>query len=392
MAEPMELAPAGGGTSRRRSLLPQDTRQGFLFACVDKIIVPDENDRDVIFTDAAREGNDIFFRHLKLRADGGLNKERVSEQLYSMSRCVTVVLQLGFVAFNSYTVCSDFSQAVGAGNSDSDLDFTLIVDPSHGAQTLWAIGVIIAAGEVFAMLLMVAYAIYVAAKFEYCAGPDDLAHYRIWHQLYGVCCSLVPTMTNFSAMAILSYVNPQTLGTQLSLALTQTEEGASYFRVISVFFLSRLAFALLGFLSFVIKYMQLTMGLYSRQLQAYGMGSFFGQLVDLLGFVNQLFGLCRVGEVETSRLFLFVFGGEDSQMQAGELDRQEAFLACVAQLINTRLYLDAPSRQRRWRRFVAMLSFTHLDVQSMVLDEDEKLEVDARSIRSARTAEGVRQR
>merc|ERR1711879_57399 len=139
--------------------------------------------------------------------------------------------------------------------------------------------------------------------------------------------------------------------------------------VISGFICSRLLFGGLGFLSFAIKFAHLQYQL--RQPHTFGLHTLVWQVGLLFGFVNQAFGITQVAHVETDRLFLFIFGGEDAKMQAGELDRQEAYLARVVYTILNDLWCDDLPRQRMFKRAIALVSLTHIDVQSLVLDEDE---------------------
>lgn len=179
------------------------------------------------------------------------------------------------------------------------------------------------------------------------------------------------------------------MGTALSLEMTKVEEGASPYRILFVFVVSRLMFGALGFVAFTIKLAHLVSQLLPDQNRKLGLQGIGMQIALLFGFVNQAFGITQVSQVETARLFLFIFGGEDSVMQAGELDRQEAFLAFVVYTVCTKLYMEEGISPlgRKVRRAVALLSFTHLDIQSLVLDEDESQEVDAATLREA--ARGV---
>merc|ERR1712194_228025 len=180
-------------------------------------------------------------------------------------------------------------------------------------------------------------------------------------------------MSNFSAMKTLQFLNPQVMGTALSLEMTKVEEGASRCRVLLVFVASRLLFGTLGFVAFAIKLAHLVSQLSQDPHHKFGLQELGMQIGLLFGFVNQAFGITQISQIETARLFLFIFGGEDSAMQAGELDRQEAFLAFVFYTVCTKLYTEEGISRfgRKARRAVALLSFTHPDIQSLVLDEDE---------------------
>lgn len=374
-----------------RASVAYSRRRG-LGRLIDKVIVPEEDERDMIFQ-AAHQDPHIFFRHLKIRADGGLGKgsERNGEALFSFGRCVRVFVSFCFIALNMYTICTNVLSI--ERNRTYDEVFVLLVDPD-AKDYFHAMQLAVAGVEVAAMILMTYYCLRVFVRYNLRSDARYLNHYRIWHQLYTVCCVTIPSMTNFSAMRTLQFLNPQVIGTELALQMTKVEEGASRCRVLFSFVASRLIFGTLGFVAFAIKLAHLVSQLLPRsdsQNSNFGPLELGMQVGLLFGFINQSFGITQISHIETARLFLFIFGGEDSAMQAGELDRQEAFLAFVFYTVCTKLYTEEGVSRfgRKARRAVALLSFTHLDIQSLVLDEDESQEVDAATLREARRVEEV---
>jgi len=362
---------------------PNARRRG-LGGLIDKVIVPEEDDRDTIFQVAMTQGRDIFFRHLIIRPDGGLSKRNAADTLYTRTRAVQVAVALGFVAFNSYTVGMAFGHILSV-RDEHGTSFALLINSTsqNAARYFWIMQLAVASFEVASMLAMLSYVAFIVIKYNCFITEAELRHYRIWHQLNSVCCDLLPTAGNFSAMKTLQFLNPQILSSALSLELTKVEEGYSYCRVITHFLISRLVFGVLGFVAFAIKIGQLVVQLQTAiDGSPYGFWLLAQQIALLFGFINQSFGITQISQVETSRLFLFIFGGEDSRMQAGELDRQETYLACAMRFVCVDLYADLPPARRKLHRAVAMLSFTHLDIQSLVLAEDETQEVDAEVIRS----------
>eukprot|EP00928_Gymnodinium_smaydae_P025313 TRINITY_DN20206_c0_g1_i1.p1 TRINITY_DN20206_c0_g1~~TRINITY_DN20206_c0_g1_i1.p1 ORF type:complete len:426 (+),score=72.02 TRINITY_DN20206_c0_g1_i1:178-1278(+) len=354
---------------------------------MDQMFYPEDDDRDTIFQAALTEGNQIFFRHLRIRPDGGLGKRGVSDQLFTKHRACQALVMLGFVGFNTIMVIVNLSLVLRHRQFDEgSFKFTLLLDfhDQSTAEHYWLMQLCVSIFECVAMLSMLAYCFFVVLKYNLFISRVEMQQYRIWHQLYFICCILIHTMTNFSAMKTLQFLNPQVVGSQLALALTKVEEGHSYFRVLTTFAISHFVFGILGFLAFVIKLSQLVVQLRVRmEGSAYDALEVGAEIALLFGFINQVFGITQIWQVETQRLFLFIFGGEDSKMQAGEIDRQEVYLASVAHLVCTNLFTDEPLARRKWRRAVALLTFTHLDVQSLVLAEDERLEVDARTLREA---------
>eukprot|EP00747_Dinoflagellata_sp_TGD_P188830 gnl/TRDRNA2_/TRDRNA2_48356_c0_seq1.p1 gnl/TRDRNA2_/TRDRNA2_48356_c0~~gnl/TRDRNA2_/TRDRNA2_48356_c0_seq1.p1 ORF type:complete len:389 (+),score=48.70 gnl/TRDRNA2_/TRDRNA2_48356_c0_seq1:84-1250(+) len=365
---------------------PSTTRRHRRFGgLISNLIVPDEDDRDTLMTAVLQQGQtDIFFRHLRIRPDGGLNKDNVGKRLFTKTRMVQASTTVVFALFNLYTVIGNLCGTL-AKKSEDDIGLPVLIDySSHdAAHQFWMLELAVSAGETFIMLAIVIYSLWVCFKYCWIATDEALMHYRLWHQMYSVCCILIPKMTNFSAMNAVQHLNPQILFSDLALHMVQVEEGHSPLRVLSCFILWRLSFGVLGFVAFSIKFCVVHHHL--RLLvsaQEYGMNALLSEVVLLFGFINQAFGITRVSTVETTRLFLFIFGGEDAAMQAGELDRQETYLACITHFVFTKLYLDECPRKRRFKRMVAMLSFTHLDIQSLVLDEDESREADADTFRT----------
>jgi hypothetical protein len=363
---------------------------------IDDLIVADEDDRDAIFRAGLGQGRSIFFKHLRIRADGGLGKATNAKLFFSNMRVVDAVVVLFFSAFNTITVFSNLRISYHRFTQEKlESDFVLLLDEASQAsqRIFWGAHLTVVGTEAAFMFAMLLYSVYVVVKYNYCTEEGQLSHYRIWHQLYAVCCQILPRTGNFSAMKTLQFLNPQVLGTHISLALTKVEEGHSYGRVLFEFTFTHLLLGTLGFIAFVIKFAHLVERLTAHmsghgELEGtYSAWHAFMQVALLFGFVNQFFGITEVAKVETLRLFLFMFGGEDAAMQAGELDRQEAFLASVVQHICTELYAGLSPPQRRFRRAVALLSFTHLDLQSMILDEDESQEVDANTLRQNQQAD-----
>merc|ERR550537_1544917 len=91
------------------------------------------------------------------------------------------------------------------------------------------------------------------------------------------------------------------------------------------------------------------------------------------------------------RLFLFMFGGKDAQMQPIEMERKEAYLTRVMEVIYVSIgegkcqkddgQVDADGKKHyqdieeegNWPLAIsAMMTFNHLDVQRLVVEEYEK--------------------
>jgi len=342
--------------------------------CLDFLLVPEEEDRDTVFQTARMEGQGIFFSHLQILPDGGLSRMGARDLLYSGQRAFFAGLSLFFVLFNQYTI---FTSIYRISNSRPNRgeggikEFSVLIDyDSNDAKIeFWVLRLIVAVFESTVMALMGFYVLYIVLNYTFRITEEDMKHYRIWHQIYDVTGHILREMTNFSAMKTLSQLNPQTLGAALSLEMTKVEEGANAICVMTCFFIRRIILGSFGYLAFCVKFASVVIVLQDNHTGHYDMWATYTDLITLVGFVNQLFGMTQVWQIETSRLFLFIFGGADSAIQAAELDRQEAFLASVICQICTQAYRDDPPKMRAFKRCVALLCFSHLDIQSFLLQE-----------------------
>lgn len=344
-----------------------------------------EENREIIFQEAAASGCEIFFRHLKMRADGGLSppkqdgRRHAQVRLDSRMRVFSAGILIFSVILNFETVFVNFGQLVL--KTDADLPFVVLVSPTDHHLVYEGL-IMVSAFECIVMFGMGACTIFVILRYVF-SSEGETHGYVMWHRVHLASHRLVRFMTNFSAMRTLHFLNPQVFSSELALEMTLVEEGASVIGVICFFFVKRLVLGMLGFVAFVLKFSSLVSLLLKIQ-QSFFQNQDYDTVLELtllVGFINQAIGITQVFDVETQRLFLFIFGGENVNIEAGELDRQEVFLAFVTKHICEDLFKQYPPTLRKFKRFIALVTFDHLDIQSMILDEDESKEVDARSIR-----------
>lgn len=365
--------------------------------------VPEENDRDTIFQAARHDGEDLFFRHLRLHSEGGLHKfqkETITERMYNKERTFKVFLRLFLIIFNGaqiYTFwygsmpaqeyCADHHYSGLCFEDRDKYAMTPLVNPTNNdmENCFYIARAVVSTVELVRFVTYGMDVVYIIFKFNCCTKAEDLKHYRIWHQLYETCTQKIRRMTNYSAMQSLSILNPQTMRSKLLLELTKVEEGASKPFVLARFIFMVLLWITFGLFAFLSKFTLLATQLQvsEQKLRAGSSSQFWviSELRHILGFLNQVCGITLVWAVEERRLFLFIFGGEDSKMQAGELDRQFAYLASVTKHLCEELWVCESACSRKFKRAVALLTFSDLDVQALILDEDESLEVDADVLR-----------
>jgi hypothetical protein len=187
-------------------------------------------------------------------------------------------------------------------------------------------------------------------------------------------------MSSFSAMKGLASWNPQLLLEDASLevkAFKSTVKGIEFFVATHLFL------GLLGFVAFCTKFSHCVDMLIAEKKQKAFL--YEGkQVLILLGFCNQIFGITQLWRVQERRLLLFLFGGPDADFTEEEMCRQDAFLAEITRAVCREMFKnDAHGFKLHFKRFIAMLSFTHLDVQAFVLEEVAPMVVARQSVLSA---------
>jgi len=403
----------------RRNTIARERIPG-LVGAVRAFRVPEENDRDTIFQACRHTGGELFFRHLKFHDDGGLHKLKttsiaIEAMLSKKSRVGKVFLRLALVVFNAHHICSGWLDSrFWHGKSEASimlqkrmLNATLpLINPENedDRKAFFYGWFIVTTIELALFSYMALDTVWVILKYACFTKAEEKKHYRIWYQLYVACSQNVRRMTNYSAMQMLAIFNPQRFRASLMLELTKVEEGANKPFVLISFFVLVIVQLLLGFAAFLTKFAglaaelnrlgreqwsthrwYLSSALCGEYCALHGEAAVWGeQLGQILGFLNQVIGITLVWKVNEERLFLFVFGGEDSQMQAGELDRQYAYVASVTEHVCMKLWAHLPPIKRSLKRGVALLTLNDLDFQALLLDEDESLEVDANTLHTAR--------
>ena len=109
----------------------------------------------------------------------------------------------------------------------------------------------------------------------------------------------------------------------------------------------------------------------------------FGRIelwVNILGFLNQALQIVDVEDARQDRLFLFIFGGEDVVLQPHEMERRNAYLA---RLMNVIYEVYGEEMKRPMLAVSLMVTFNHEDLQRLVIYEDPYAK--SRRIESRRT-------
>eukprot|EP00746_Dinoflagellata_sp_MGD_P133594 gnl/MRDRNA2_/MRDRNA2_67324_c0_seq1.p1 gnl/MRDRNA2_/MRDRNA2_67324_c0~~gnl/MRDRNA2_/MRDRNA2_67324_c0_seq1.p1 ORF type:complete len:737 (+),score=105.25 gnl/MRDRNA2_/MRDRNA2_67324_c0_seq1:3-2213(+) len=373
------------------SIHSERKKKGRMQNMVDQLLYPREIDRDLLFKaarSAALYGSEgIFFGHLKMCEDGGFSKENIPVLFYNQARALQVMLYLSLVPFNFFAVLFTLYNVWQRANDDGRMVLLLNSYAPNAGYHFWSLLIAVCIFECLSMVAMLTFSATVILRFALTQDKDKVARYRTWRRLYMVCCEVIPSMTNFSSLKALEAVHPQVMLSKFYLYLTKAEQGHSIASLVLKFSVKRLLYGTVGILSFTVKFAELATRLQDRLEEPYSERIVVEQLVLLIAFLNQALGIVQIWQVENDRVFLLIFGGEDSALQTGEIDRQEAFLAYMVYTVCTNLFESDPPLRRTFKRAVALLGFSHFDVQSLVLAEDANKEIDADVIRDKRASQ-----
>jgi len=171
-------------------------------------------------------------------------------------------------------------------------------------------------------------------------------------------------LVSFSALKLLYYVTPLVFSTQVYNMIVMTQERVKLKGWESVqglmyaftFLVSRIVFLIIGFDSFLVKLRITAHNALEKE------PSYFSILVVLM-FLFQILGAVKINVFLQERFYIFLFGGQD-----GQLDHDEVMLVEIWQAIVTRKIFKTFGI---FGGTVVMLGFDDYDFQMLALDDKE---------------------
>jgi len=206
-----------------------------------------------------------------------------------------------------------------------------------------------------------------AKRLGYIPRSDEESDFARWSYVASVCWHYVPQLSTFSAMRLLYFVTPSVAGTQgyvvfflVKEQLVQSTTCLQRLKALTpmLWFLLTRAFALLiGVDAFVIKI---------RIAHEYTQGEHFdaSSALSLFVFLFQVLGVVNLNWFVRERLLIFIFGGEDGNVDQEEKDRWNVWKALITRKVYDIHGLFAGT--------VVMLGFDDYDFQMLVLDDENK--------------------
>lgn len=182
----------------------------------------------------------------------------------------------------------------------------------------------------------------------------------------------VPIMRRFSALQQLYYVTPGILKMEAALVLLHVKQrigakfsdrsGTSFLYIWPMlkFILKRAVAFIIGFDAFLVKFRLASKAVNADSMQALS----YRDLLNFASFFFQVLGVVDLKRLMRERLFIFVFGGKDGNMDIDEEALAKVWRAIMAK----RIY----GHFGRCQGTIVMLGFDDFDFQMLALDDDEE--------------------
>merc|ERR1719507_1826011 len=134
--------------------------------------------------------------------------------------------------------------------------------------------------------------------------------HAIVHLFWGV----IPALSALSAMRMLNYVTTAIFMPAFSKKVKRVYEGHGHYPKLELagFFALRVLAAIVGLDAFLVKFRRVAPCAAAAGLDSQASRE---SLVSILMFLNQVLGVVQVGQFVQRRLYVFVFGGEDDDLE-----------------------------------------------------------------------------
>lgn len=212
---------------------------------------------------------------------------------------------------------------------------------------------------IFNMLAVVVCGICAIASY-YCCDKSKWSLFT-WSNTANLFLEFLPELVSFSALKILYYVTPIVITTQgYTLAVHAYERfnvdkaGAIWSLVWFVF--SRLVMCLAGFDAFLIKFRIVSDYINQTDMDRRSL------MVAIL-FIVQVLGAVKINYFTRERLYILIFGGQDGELNADEMQLVKVWEALTVRKIFETFGI--------FKGTIVMLGYDDYDFQTLVLDDDE---------------------
>jgi len=331
-----------------------------------------------------------FMRYLHLDQDGGLDR---IHQLWNMQRVYWAVVLFVFVVMNiiyllssNWTVFQAYwlhvwtdatevrtnvneavtdmqhvaAEAAQAGSTANI--YASIEDKARRYQILQLAGAV-GTCEVLWVLLKVAHAFH-----QWRIFACDSKEYRSYQHGLKFFQESLPVLSTFSLLKFVSLVHPSMIATdfldmqQERLMHRSVEQTAGQVLTSVYFFTTRLLLAFLAVVSFATKLLAVCLKLIDP---AYRFQVCF---VETALLMNQCMGCVLFERVLQDRIFLFIFGGSDTEFREDELALKGVYRCRLAKQIWEHYWTQA-EWWNKWKGIVMLATLDHFDLQMLLIND-----------------------
>ncbi|CAJ1449406.1 unnamed protein product [Effrenium voratum] len=209
--------------------------------------------------------------------------------------------------------------------------------------------------ELVLLFVLLAKAVYCLIKM----GTSEVERIR-WSRADTFFWKVWPELTSFSAMRLLHYATPSVVIADTYYFSVYVGERGKHdgcltsFRLWVGFVLKKFVCLILGVDAFLFKVRVAYRNIHREEIDLWN-------LVSVATFIMQVLGIVQLSIFVRGRIFLFIFGGEDSTMQPKEQALQKVWQAMLVRRI---------WKSMRWHQALAVLiTFDEDDFQKLVLNE-----------------------
>jgi hypothetical protein len=302
------------------------------------------------------------FKNLIIAPDGGLNDGEMqvlwgltfaekAERVWAAAQMfISVIGNVGYIIY------SDVHLLQQAKDSQSAQMYLLGEFMWKGVQDAldWSGEQVVVALELGVLMVMLLNSLYFVVAASLTSSPS-----RRWRDIYLLFWRRIPELSTFTAMKLLFYVDPWVVSTQTTTELHTWKQLAThgfYFKTASRvlrYLLWHAICLLVGVNAFFIKLRHTSADYVTKESM---------NIWDLLGclmFIFQVLAVVNVTSIVRTRLFFFVFGGEDCTVTSREKAKEIVWNALLAKKVwETHGFL---------KFCIIMLSFTDYDMQHLLL-------------------------
>jgi len=333
-----------------------------------------------------------FGKFLLLDEDGGLDrvhllwyKERIFWAIVlfgSVSMNVFYILNsnwLVFQGFSSHFIASnpqsigdieETIQDMGQGSDDNDI-FGRIQDKHRKGLILQMAGVV-GTVEVIWMVLQLLRALYQCGVYFF--SSDEYTQYRTGFNFFN---QLLPALSTFSVLKSVKFVHPALLASSYYEMLQQRScgcfrrccppqvaDGLQTGMMTLFFIITRVLVGAMAVAAFAMKLTAVGLKLIDPKYKF--LGCFFSTAL----LMNQCMGAVMIERLLQDRIFLFIFGGSDTDFRPDELALKGVYQCRLAKQIWEHYYVQAP-RFSGWKAIVVMATLDHFDLQMLLINDEE---------------------